>query len=91
MITPEQPAYIEPGYYRHHKGGLYKVHFAVHHSETLEPLVIYEALCECRTFGKGSIWARPYNMFTEVVEWEGAQVPRFYKIEESDIDPSELT
>ena len=46
------------------------------HSETLEELVVYQALYESE-FGKNVIWVRPKKMFEETVEFEGKIVPRF--------------
>ena len=71
---------VEPGLYRHFKGGTVYVFDVVNHSETLEPLVIYVALYECKTGGVGSMWARPMSMFLENVEHEGKTVPRFERI-----------
>ena len=68
---------VKPGKYKHFKGGIIEVRFTAHNSETLEELVIYEALYECRTFGKGSLWARPKSMFFEEVEVDGKKVKRF--------------
>lgn len=51
--------------YRHFKGKEYKVLFIAKDSETLEDLVIYEAL-----YGKHIIWSRPYDMFCEKVDKE---------------------
>ena len=72
---------IEPGIYEHYKKhNLYKVHFVAKHSETLEDLVVYEALYEN---GKSKYWARPLKMFMEEVENEGKTVPRFKFIKAS--------
>ena len=68
---------IEPGYYRHFKGNLYEVIGVGIHSETGEKLVVYRAC-----YGEGGLWLRPYEMFEEVVEWEGKQVARFRRIVE---------
>ncbi|HNQ30942.1 MAG TPA: DUF1653 domain-containing protein [Candidatus Woesebacteria bacterium] len=66
---------IKPGYYRHFKkGNMYKVHFVAKHSETLEDLVIYEALYDNP---KGVFWARPAKMFTDLVQMGESKVPRF--------------
>lgn len=71
---------VEPGLYRHFRGELVYVFYVANHSETLDPLVIYMALYQCRTGGVGSMWARPMNMFLEEVEHEGKTVPRFERL-----------
>jgi hypothetical protein len=65
------------GKYQHYKGGLVEVIAIAHHSETLEEMVVYRALYECRTFGKGSVWVRSKKMFLEKVIIEGKEIPRF--------------
>ncbi|MCX6719150.1 MAG: DUF1653 domain-containing protein [Candidatus Taylorbacteria bacterium] len=66
---------IQPGIYKHSKkGNLYKVHFVAKHSETLEDLVVYEALYENDT---SKYWVRPLSMFLEEVVINGKKVPRF--------------
>ena len=44
------------------------------HSETLEDLIIYEALYDNET---SKLWARPTEMFLEEVEVDSQKVPRF--------------
>ncbi|UTH73505.1 DUF1653 domain-containing protein [Chromobacterium sp. IIBBL 290-4] len=62
-----------PGIYRHFRNQqLYQLIGPAKHSESLEPMVIYRAL-----YGDYGLWARPAAMFEEMVEHEGAQVPRF--------------
>ena len=68
---PPLPA-VPPGLYRHYKGGLYEVVGTAHHSETLEPLVVYRAL-----YGAHGLWVRPAAMFTETVVIGGVRQPRF--------------
>lgn len=66
---------MKPGLYRHSKtGNMYKVYFVAKHSETLEDVVVYEALYEN---DKSKYWVRPLSMFEEFVELEGKKVPRF--------------
>ena len=60
------------GRYRHYKGGEYEVLGVVRHSETLEPLVLYQPL-----YGEGALWVRPYAMFVEEVDVGGVRRPRF--------------
>lgn len=64
-----------PGLYRHYKGGLYQVLNTVRHSETLEPMVLYQAL-----YGQHGLWVRPAAMFAETVLVEGMTKPRFERI-----------
>ncbi len=59
---------IKLGKYRHYKGKDYKVICVVRHSETLEDLVVYEALYENKV---SKFWARPLRMFLENVEVNG--------------------
>jgi hypothetical protein len=60
--------------YEHYKGKRYRVHGVVRHSETLEELVLYEALYENDL---GKMWVRPKGMFLESLEINGKRVPRF--------------
>ncbi len=64
------------GLYEHYKGKHYEVLGVVHHSETVEPLVLYKALYETK-FGIDSLWVRPFEMFTGNVIVNGQEVPRF--------------
>ena len=63
---------ISQGIYRHYKGNLYQVLHTAQHSETEESLVVYRCL-----YGEYGVWVRPLSMFSETVEVEGKQVPRF--------------
>ncbi len=67
------------GLYKHYKNKQYRVLALAKHSETLEELVVYEALYENNV---SKIWARPKKMFLEDVEIDGKKVPRFRLIEE---------
>ncbi|MBY0416118.1 MAG: DUF1653 domain-containing protein [Bdellovibrionales bacterium] len=62
------------GLYRHHKGKLYLVTGVCKHSETLEDLVLYEALYENEL---SKLWVRPIGMFIEKVNVDGREIPRF--------------
>ncbi len=70
---------IKPGIYKHYKGNNYKVIGMVKHSETLEELVLYQAL-----YGAEDLWVRPEKMFYEEVEIDGKKVPRFEWIKETE-------
>ena len=64
--------------YRHFKGKEYLVLYLAKHSETLENMVVYQAL-----YGERGIWVRPLSMFLEQVEVNGKMVNRFEEIKES--------
>jgi hypothetical protein len=48
--------------YRHFKGNYYTVLAIAVHTETDEPLVVYQAL-----YSNGTVYARPYKMFLEEI------------------------
>lgn len=68
---------IRPGLYRHFKGNEYRVLYTATHSETLEPMVVYQAL-----YGQRGIWVRPAAMWNETVTRGGKTLPRFTYIGE---------
>jgi len=72
---PPFPSEPRPGRYRHYKGNEYRVLGFARHSETLEILVVYDAL-----YGERGRWVRPAAMFIETVERDGRSVPRFERI-----------
>ncbi len=69
---PPLPAEPRPGRYRHYKGHEYRVLGLARHSETLAPVVVYQAL-----YGERGLWVRPAAMFTESVVIDGRETPRF--------------
>lgn len=71
---------IETGIYEHYKGERYEVIGLCHHSETLEPLVIYRSLYDCPTYGNLALWVRPYEMFTGTIIIENKEIKRFKKL-----------
>ncbi len=73
---------MKKGVYRHYKGKLYKVTGLARHSETLEEMVIYQALYQSEEFGYGATWIRPKKMFEEEVTVQGKTLPRFEFISE---------
>jgi hypothetical protein len=66
---------IQPGLYRHYKGGRYQVLHLARHSETEEQLVVYRSLAQ------GGVWVRPAAMFVELVNGR----PRFEPLPASDL------
>ena len=69
------PAEPHPGLYRHYKGNDYRVVGLSRHSETMEVLVIYQAL-----YGERGMWVRPQAMFIETVVVGGQRMPRFARV-----------
>ena len=67
---------IRIGRYRHFKGNEYRVLGVARHSETLEPMVVYQAL-----YGEGGLWVRPAAMWNETVERGGKTYKRFYRLD----------
>lgn len=70
-------AEIKQGRYRHFKGNEYRVLGMARHSETMEEMVVYQAL-----YGEHGIWVRPAHMWNETVERDGYCGPRFAYIGE---------
>ncbi len=62
--------------YRHYKGNMYLVLHIARHTETMEELVVYQAL-----YGERGIWVRPLAMFLEQVEVKGELLNRFEEVE----------
>ena len=54
---------VRLGVYQHYKGNYYRVIGIAKHSETLEDMVVYEALYSCEQ----KLWVRPASMFEEAV------------------------
>jgi hypothetical protein len=77
------------GVYRHFKGNLYEVKAVAKHSETLEKMVVYQAL-----YGDNETYVRPYDSFVSKVDKikypDATQEYRFEEVkanETPDIDP----
>ena len=70
---------VKPGKYRHYKGNEYRVIGMARHSETLEPMVVYQAL-----YGEMGIWVRPAHMWSEPVTVGDTQVLRFAPVEDAE-------
>lgn len=69
---------LKPGKYRHFKGKEYLLIGVAKHSETLEPMVVYQAL-----YGEKALWVRPASMWTEEVQRDDYCGPRFIFIKEA--------
>ena len=61
--------------YRHFKGNEYLVLHIAKHSETLEELVVYQAMYE-----EMGIWVRPLEMFLEQVKVGEQFINRFEEV-----------
>ena len=66
-------------YYRHFKGNVYRVLHIAKHSETLEEMVVYQAM-----YGERGVWVRPKAMFEEKTEREGQEFWRFSPISDEE-------
>lgn len=71
-------------YYRHFKGGKYKLLAIGQDSETQAPVVIYQAL-----YGEMKVWVRPYEMFFGKTIKDGVEVNRFQEITKEEVLRSE--
>lgn len=71
-MQKEDPMELKKGIYRHFKGNRYRLLYVARHSETQEPLVVYQAL-----YGEQGIWVRPAAMWNEQVERPDYTGPRF--------------
>ena len=71
-MSQQNQAIVAQGIYRHYKGNLYQVLHNAQHSETEESLVVYRCL-----YGEYGVWVRPLSMFTETIEVNGKEAPRF--------------
>ncbi len=68
---------VRTGRWKHFKGKEYRVLGTALHSETMEPMVVYQAL-----YGEGALWVRPTAMWNETVQRDGVSLPRFTYIGE---------
>ena len=71
----EYPA-KEERYFQHFKGGKYKFINSAFDSETLERMVVYQAI-----YGEQAYWVRPEKMFFGLVTRDGKTFNRFTEIE----------
>jgi hypothetical protein len=69
---------LKVGKYRHYKGNDYEVIGVATHSEDESKLVVYRPL-----YGKGDLWVRPLDMFTESVKINGQSIQRFSYVDNS--------
>lgn len=72
---------LKLGVYEHYKGKKYRVIGVAKHGETLEDMVVYEALYENEL---SKLWVRPIKIFLEEVEVGDKSMPRFRYIGNSE-------
>lgn len=75
MLDDVKP--IKERYFRHFKGGKYRLWHLAKDSETQGRMVVYQAL-----YGQRGYWVRPEKMFFERITREGRTFPRFAEISE---------
>ena len=78
ILSDTNETLLPPGRYRHFKGGEYEVLGVARHSEGLEDMVVYRPL-----YNDTGLWVRPLSMFTETVERDGKEQPRFTFLDET--------
>ena len=71
-----QPSENGIRYFQHFKGGRYRYIRTAYDSETLERMVVYQAL-----YGEEAYWVRPEKMFFENIERNGRRFARFAEID----------
>ena len=71
-------------YYRHFKGNVYRLVGIAKDSETLEEMVVYQAM-----YGDGQLWVRPKAMFFGTVERDGKVMERFTEISGNNVSVNE--
>lgn len=76
---------VQKGLYQHYSGKYYQVMGICRHSETLEVMVVYQAL-----YDDYGLWVRPLEMFKETIKKEGQIVPRFKFISPIGSEPPKL-
>lgn len=79
---------FKAGIYRHYKGELYEVLGVSRHSDTLEVMVVYQALYTSKEFGENALWVRPLEDFLEMIVVAEKEQPRFEFISEAMISSS---
>ena len=77
LMTYERP---NERYFQHFKGGKYRFVRTAFDSETMERMVVYQAL-----YGEQNYWVRPEKMFFEKVTRDGRTFSRFTEIEIPDV------
>lgn len=73
MLDEVKP--IKERYFRHFKGGKYRLYHMAKDSETMQRMVVYQAL-----YGTRGYWVRSERMFFERITRDGKNFPRFAEI-----------
>jgi len=76
FYSPQAKSLTVGEVYEHYSGKQYRVLAIARHSETLEEMVVYEAL-----YGDQNVWTRPLDMFMESILLEGKLCARFKQVD----------
>lgn len=76
---------LKKGIYQHYQGNLYQVLGIARHSESLEEMVVYQAL-----YPDYGLWVRPRALFEERVTYQEKTCPRFRFIQSIGEEPPQL-
>ncbi len=69
---------MQLGLYKHYKGNPYNLMGVARHSESLEEMVVYQAM-----YGDYRLWVRPKELFFGTLMVDGQEVPRFTFVDET--------
>lgn len=66
------------GLYKHYKGNPYNLMGLARHSESLEEMVVYQAM-----YGDYRLWVRPKELFFGTLMVDGKEVQRFSFVDDT--------
>ena len=76
-LLKEQNLKIQTGLYKSHDGYMYFVEGSAKNRETLQDMVVYQAMFKDSKFGEYPIWIMPLSEFLSEIEVNDKKVLRF--------------